>query len=78
MWALLEQAAKRAITPSGVAAEAKAALESLPKRAIDAALQEKSLLPLLDEDFYHDMVWQDGRIGYADMRATTRTVRSKE
>ena len=51
MWADLEKASKRAVTPSNVVAEVTTAVDSLPQEAIAAAVESSSLTPLLAEDY---------------------------
>ena len=50
MWAELEKASKRAVTPSSVVAEVNLACESIPMDAVAAAVELSSLSPLLAED----------------------------
>ena len=50
LWALMEQASKRALSPASVAAEVNAAADELPQESLDVAVQQSSIMPLLEED----------------------------
>ena len=50
LWAELEKASKRAVTPSSVTAEVAAAVDLLPVEAISAAVEQSSMRPLLAEE----------------------------
>ena len=47
LWSALEQAAKRAVTPSSVASEVLAAIATIPHNALQTAVEQSSLVPLL-------------------------------
>ncbi|CAE7824581.1 unnamed protein product, partial [Symbiodinium sp. CCMP2456] len=50
LWALMEQASKRALSPASVATEVNGAADELPQDALDVAVQTSSIIPLLEED----------------------------